>query len=136
MEGWPGDASRANPNYTLDENSMVTFSQLGQAMEFLATNLAGRRYEAIADVCLASESEEDRLPVMEMLPSHRKYRITAIKLLADRHGELDLRLRYQRREFPQSGSDYKVGGHDDGHLHVDFVRVEGGWRLKDVWLCR
>jgi hypothetical protein len=104
-------------------------------MDFLATNLEHRQYEAIADACVAGESEEDRQP-RGTLPSKREYRIAAVKRLTDRHRELDLRIRYQGREFPESGSEYKVGGHQDGHLHVDFIKLDTGWSLKDIWLCR
>ena len=104
-------------------------------MDFLATNLEAHQYEAIADACVASESEGDR-QTRETLPSKREYRIAAIKCLMDRHREFDLRIRYQGREFPGSGSEYKVGGHQDGHLHLDFVKLDAGWCLMDIWLCR
>jgi hypothetical protein len=49
-----------------------------------------------------------------------------------------LRERYGHLEFPARGDTFKLGGHASelGHLHVDFVRVEGGWRLRDIWNCR
>ncbi len=30
---------------------------------------------------------------------------------------------------------FKVGGHSFGHLHVDWVKTEQGWRIAGVWLC-
>ena len=31
---------------------------------------------------------------------------------------------------------FTVGGHSYGHVHVSWVRVDAGWRIGDVWLCR
>lgn len=113
-----------------------SFLAASQALQFLATNLDGRNYEAISDACIASEMPHDVLPIMGKMPSHRDYRLKAIKSLAKRHKEADIRVRYAGREFPEAGAEYKVGGHQDGHIHVDFVRVNDGWRLKEIWLCR
>lgn len=36
-----------------------------------------------------------------------------------------------------SGSDkFTLGGHEFGHLHLDFVQSATGWRLIKVWNCR
>ena len=105
-------------------------------MDFLATNLDGHRYNVISDACLAAESQHDKQPVADALPPRRDYRLEAIKLLAARHKALDLRVRCQGQEFPDDVSEFKVGGHNDGHIHVDFVKADGAWRLKEIWICR
>lgn len=31
---------------------------------------------------------------------------------------------------------FTVGGHAYGHLHTDWTKTTGGWRVTGVWLCR
>lgn len=31
---------------------------------------------------------------------------------------------------------FTVGGHEFGHLHVDWSKTDRGWRITKVWLCR
>jgi hypothetical protein len=31
---------------------------------------------------------------------------------------------------------FKVGGHGIGHLHIDWEKTDGGWRIAKVWGCR
>jgi hypothetical protein len=33
-------------------------------------------------------------------------------------------------------TEFKVGGHDYGHMHVDWKKTEQGWRIANVWICR
>jgi hypothetical protein len=115
---------------------MVTFSKLEQAMDFLATNLDGHRPDTICDACLAAESQDDNRFVAGALPPRRDYRIQAIKLLEARHKAIDLRVRCRGQEFPDDVTEFKVGGHNDGHIHIDFIKADGSWRLKDIWQCR
>lgn len=41
-------------------------------------------------------------------------------------------------QFPDDQSDYKMGGHGSRtrHLHLDLIRVNSIWRLKEIWKCR
>ena len=32
--------------------------------------------------------------------------------------------------------EFKVGGHDYGHMHVDWKKTDQGWRIAKVWICR
>jgi hypothetical protein len=34
------------------------------------------------------------------------------------------------------GKDFTVGGHDFGHLHVNWAKTDQGWRFKSVFACR
>ncbi len=115
---------------------MISFARLQQALQFLVTNLERDRHVSIADACVAGEGERDEQPVSPAVASLREARLVAIGVLAERHQELDLRTRYGSLEFPADASDFKIGGHADGHLHVDFVRVGRGWQLKEIWRCR
>ena len=31
---------------------------------------------------------------------------------------------------------FTVGGHEFGHLHVNWVKRDNGWRIAGVWMCR
>jgi len=33
-------------------------------------------------------------------------------------------------------TEFKVGGQNEGHIHIDFIKADGSWRLKEIWLCR
>ena len=33
-------------------------------------------------------------------------------------------------------TEFTVGGHEFGHLHVKWVKGDRGWRIADVWMCR
>lgn len=34
------------------------------------------------------------------------------------------------------GKNFKVGGHDFGHTHIDWERTDAGWRIAKAWICR
>jgi hypothetical protein len=113
-------------------NSSPSFKDLKGAVEFIAIALETRHYEAVADACV------DERPRPSGLPSARDYRLSAIEALASRHTGASLRSLYGRREFPDQATTFKLGGHDRelGHVHMDFVRAEVGWQLKEIWVCR
>ena len=33
-------------------------------------------------------------------------------------------------------TQFTVGGHSHGHVHVRWEKTEGQWEVADVWLCR
>lgn len=33
-------------------------------------------------------------------------------------------------------TEFTVGGHAYGHVHVRWEKTDGGWKVADVWLCR
>ena len=33
-------------------------------------------------------------------------------------------------------TQFTVGGHEFGHLHVDWQKTDKGWRIGKVWMCR
>lgn len=45
---------------------------------------------------------------------------------------------YGDQEFPRTRDEFKLGGHQSelGHVHIDFVKRDGAWTLKDIWNCR
>jgi hypothetical protein len=122
-------------------DDVIPFTNLMQALDFLATHLDGQRYDVILDACLEGESTQDS-ESSEDEPSEdesslgRDYQLDVIKVLGVRHQQRDLRERYQGKAFPDDADAFTIGSHNDGHVHVEFVRVERGWRLREIWLCR
>ncbi len=42
-----------------------------------------------------------------------------------------------KRQYAQADKEtFTLGGHEYGHLHMDFVEGDSGWRLAKVWMCR
>jgi hypothetical protein len=72
------------------------------------------------------------------LPPPRDYRLYAIRELIRRHQTRDLRTVCAGREFPTDDAEFKLGGHaaEFGHVHIDFVREDAAWKLKEIWMCR
>jgi hypothetical protein len=33
-------------------------------------------------------------------------------------------------------NQFKLGGHEFGHVHVDWEKTDAGWRVAAVWICR
>jgi hypothetical protein len=119
-----------------DTVEAVYFTQLSDALEFLAANLDAGDADAIADQCADAALDSSRQAAG--LPPPRDYRLAAIHELARHHHIRSLRSMYVGRQFPNEAAGFKLGGHgaELGHVHVDFVRTEKAWRLKEIWICR
>lgn len=65
-------------------------------------------------------------------------RMWAIEALGKQHRSQSLRLLYAGREFPVEKEAFKLGGHGGelGHVHIDFLRIDAAWLLKEIWICR
>jgi hypothetical protein len=52
--------------------------------------------------------------------------------------EMDFWLRYQGKRFPVDDQRFTLGGHmaELGCIHIDFQKVDGGWVLDNIWICR
>lgn len=104
-----------------------TFAKLPEALQFLATALEKDDYAGMTAACVPSDkgtSLSQQRAAFEALQTAHK-----AKALGERYGKL---------EFPAKGDTFKLGGHGSeiGHLHVDFVRANGKWQLKDIYQCR
>lgn len=75
---------------------------------------------------------------MPGIDTPRGYRLNAIRALAHAHDARSLDLTYRGREFPRDAVAFKLGGHgaELGHVHVDFMKIDERWVLKEIWLCR
>jgi hypothetical protein len=109
-----------------DAKPAPTFAKLADALAFVQTALEKDDYAGLVSACAAgakSTLAQHRAPFEQLQTAHKA------KPLAQRFGKL---------EFPRQQDTFKLGGHDSeiGNLHVDFVRVDGQWRLKDIWNCR
>lgn len=98
-----------------------TFSELAEAVRFLAAALTERDDAALRRAC------------REELPAE-----WVLKRLRERNRETPLPQLYVGREFPADAESFKLGGHDRelGHIHVDFVRSDAGWEIQRIWMCR
>ena len=114
----------------------MSFSQLQDAVAFLAVRLDEGDADAIADQC--TDAAQDSAAGVNGLPARRTYRLAAIGELRRQHGLRSLRSTYEHREFPVDADVFKLGGHgaELGHVHVDFARTGESWRLKEIWICR
>ena len=114
----------------------VFFKRLDEAEEFLANRLDSKEFNAIANQCLKRSQDEENCITGASLSN--EYRLAAVRALADRHAQRDLRDRYTDRTFPLDSTNYKLGGHASelGHVHVDFLLSDGHWALQEIWICR
>lgn len=105
----------------------ATFGKLGEALQFLAKTIESDDYAGLTAACATPDKG----------PSIAQHR-APFDLLKTAHKAKPLAERYSKLEFPAQGDTFKLGGHGSelGHLHVDFVRVNGKWQLQDIYQCR
>jgi len=113
------------PGYEVEDKAvgdMKTFSNLHQAVCFIAATVASGDNGSLAEAC------REALPPDWILARLREQN-TATPLVG----------LYAGLEFPQGAHDFKLGGHDRelGHIHIDFVRSgDGCWMIQRIWMCR
>lgn len=58
--------------------------------------------------------------------------------LAEARGDRRLATIFKDRSFPENSGSLKLGGHGKelGHVHIDFLKIQNEWILKDIWVCR
>jgi hypothetical protein len=112
------------------------FETLEDAINFLVTNLDADDFETIADECRDAAMDTQRTSAG--FDSPRLYRLRAIQELGRRQAIRSLLSIYTDRQFPPDTDAFTLGGHDKelGHIHIDFVRDETSWQLKEIWICR
>jgi len=100
---------------------MRAFSDLAEAVRFLAATVEGGDDASLADAC------------HEALPPE-----WVITRLREQNAATPLVGLYAGRQFPQDARTFKLGGHGKelGHIHIDFVRSGAGWELEKIWMCR
>jgi hypothetical protein len=114
-------------------SSVRSFSTLAEAVGFIAECL-----DTDAGAELLAELEHGR-DLLARRPDHAGYFAEfvfgALKLS---HEQMDLRERYKGQDFPEDDPHLKLGGHmaELGCTHIDFVRRDDGWRLRDIFVCR
>ena len=52
------------------------------------------------------------------------------------HKEYDYRKWLDGARHIGDATEFKVGGHIYGHMHVDWKKTERGWRIAEVFMCR
>lgn len=60
-----------------------------------------------------------------------------LRQLADSRGDRRLSTIFKDRSFPENANSLKLGGHakELGHVHIDFIKIQSEWFLKDIWIC-
>jgi hypothetical protein len=56
--------------------------------------------------------------------------------LIGQHQRLDYNELFAMQWSGSAKDKFTLGGHDYGHLHLDFVEGASGWRLVRVWNCK
>lgn len=99
------------------------FTNLQQAVDFIATALETTNFTAISDGCLDAQ---------------RKPNAALLKNLQGLNQNRPLRTLYADRSFPTNVPTFKLGGHmkELGFTHIDFVQTNGMWKLQAIWVCR
>lgn len=109
------------------DNAPPHFKSLAEATQALDRALAAPDPGAALLALLPSEGNylSEHPQVIVMLQEARERTGPFAKLYAD-------------RQFPETATTYKLGGHASelGHVHIDFIREEEVWRLKRIWNCR
>ena len=101
----------------------ISFTNLQQAVDFLATALESTNFVTISSTCLDSQ---------------RKPGDALLKSLQSFDQKRPLRELYADKSFPTNASTFKLGGHmkELGFTHIDFVQTNGVWKLQAIWICR
>jgi hypothetical protein len=100
---------------------MRAFSNLAEAVHFLARVVSQKDYEELALAC------HEKLPQEWIL-----------ERLQEVHESTPLPKLYTGWEFPVDSRQFKLGGHakELGHIHIDFVKLNAGWEIQKIWMCR
>jgi hypothetical protein len=114
----------------------ISFARLSEAVAFLADHLDVGDTQGIAAEC--SDASQDAVRGAGRPLSPMSSRMWAIEALGEQHRSQSLRVLYAEREFPVEKETFKLGGHgaELGHIHVDFLRIDAAWLLKEIWICR
>ena len=115
--------------------STPTFTNLRLAITFIAAHLDRGEADALCDACTRQYPSERVSP---NLPTHREYRLTAIRALAANHKRTALPRLCADETFPPDVTQYTLGGHAPGwnHVNIDFVKLADGWAIDEIWICR
>jgi len=110
----------ASVTVTIAEDS---FTNLQQAVDFLATSLESTNFVTITSACVDTS---------------RKPNDALLKYLQSQNQKTPFRQLYVDKSFPTNAPTFKLGGHmkELGSTHIDFVQTTGVWKLQAIWMCR
>ena len=97
-----------------------TYKDLAKAVGFISACLDKNDYKTLSAACTHAPN------------------VHILKQLRVVHRKQPLGKLYAKRTFPAKGNSFKLGGHDKelGHIHIDFTKKDGAWRLKTIFMCR
>ena len=52
------------------------------------------------------------------------------------HEKHDYRKWLESAQKADKEAKFIVGGHDYSHLHVEWAKTDGGWKVSSIWFCR
>ena len=101
----------------------VSFTNLQQAVNFIATALETTNVAALAEACTNPRQR----------PNEAEF-----AYLQGKHRDAPFRALYAKRAFPANAATFKLGGHMQELYctHIDFIRTNGVWQLKGIWECK
>ena len=102
----------------------MSFTNLQQAVDFIATALESTNFVRIAEACLDVQQK----------PTFDLY----LRSLQGLNQRKPLRTLYADKSFPTNALNFKIGGHmkELGYTHIDFIQTNGVWKLKTIYTCR
>lgn len=101
----------------------VSFTNLQQAVDFIATALESTNGVAISNACL----DPRRKPSEDVLRDLQRV-----------NAKTPLRKLYEDRSFPTNVLTFGLGGHmaELWCTHIEFIKTNEVWELKAIWMCR
>ncbi len=101
----------------------TSFTNLQQAVDFLATALESTNFVKISSTCLDSQRKPNDAILISLQSLDQKR---------------PLRELYADISFPTNAPTFKLGGHmkELGCTHIDFIQTNGVWKLQAMWICR
>jgi len=97
-----------------------SYTKLPHAVAAIAACLDKGDYKTLAAACSRKPNEH------------------VLRQLGEVHKKTPLPTLYADRTFPANAERFKLGGHakELGHIHIDFSKTGGAWRIESIWMCR
>ena len=114
-------------------SNIKQFHSLESAIDFISECVESNSAIALFNQTMSSENQKADL--LKETDHFIKY---TFPQLQRQFQIMDFRIRYKNNSFPENEKFFEVGGHDKelGHIHIDFLKLEDSWIIKEIWQCR
>ncbi len=114
-------------------SNVKQFNSLASAIDFISECVESNSAIALFNQTMSSENQKTGL--LKETDYFIKY---TFPQLQKQFQIMDFRIRYKNNSFPENENFFKVGGHNKelGHIHMDFLKFEDNWIIKEIWQCR